>query len=167
MKHGEDGLQQEKVLDSLVDWMVYTEDEMSQAFIGALAKQAGMPIKTIRYYEDVRLLPKATRTAAGYRLYSPDAVDRLQFIKKAQNLGLQLEEIKEVLELADRGRCPCGHVQELLKKRLAELQRKIADLRLIERRVKQAIKQGCPPNFKPRGKAICPTIQRQPTTKGR
>ncbi|MDP3723870.1 MAG: heavy metal-responsive transcriptional regulator [Candidatus Omnitrophota bacterium] len=136
-------------------------------YISPLSKQAGVPVKTIRYYEDAGLLPTPSRTASGYRLYSPDSADRLHFIKKAQNLGLRLDEIKEILDLADRGRCPCGHVQTFLKTRLHELQRKIADLRLIERRVKRAVRQGCPPNFKPRGKAICPTIQRQPITKGR
>jgi len=141
---------------------------MAQPFyISALAKQAGVPVKTIRYYEDVGLLPNPSRTASGYRLYAPEMTDRLLFIKKAQNLGLRLDEIKEILELADRGRCPCGHVQAFLKTRLGELQQKIADLRLIERRVQGAIRHGCPPHFKPRGKAICPTIQRQPTTKGR
>jgi DNA-binding transcriptional MerR regulator len=142
--------------------------EMAQTFyISALSKQAGVPVKTIRYYEDVGLLPQPSRTASGYRLYASDTADRLQFIKKAQSLGLRLEEIKDILELADRGRCPCGHVQAFLKTRLQELQQKIADLRLIEQRVKRAVRQGCPPNFRPRGKAICPTIQRQPTTKGR
>lgn len=140
---------------------------MSQNFIGVIATQAGVPIKTIRYYEDIGLVPKPARTASGYRLYDPGMVDRLQFIKKAQNLGLRLDQIKEILELADRGRCPCGHVQTFLKNQLRELQQKIADLRLIERRVKLAVKQGCPPHFKPRGRAICPTIQRQPAKKGR
>ena len=140
---------------------------MSRGFIGTLAKQTSVPIKTIRYYEEVGLLPKPTRTLSGYRLYAPDAADRLQFIKKAQHLGLRLDEIKEILDLADRGRCPCGHVQDLLKKRLTELQRKIADLRMIERRVQGAVRQGCPPNFKPRGKAICPTIDRQRLIHGR
>ena len=134
---------------------------MSHAFIGAVAKQAGVPIKTIRYYEDVGLLPKATRTAAGYRLYSSDTVDRLQFIKKAQNLGLRLADIREILELADRGRCPCGHVQRLLKARLGELREKMAAMRTLERRLKDATTRGCPPNFRPRGKAVCPTIERQ------
>jgi len=131
-------------------------------YISTLAKQAGVPVKTIRYYEDVGLLPNPSRTASGYRLYAPDSADRLLFIKKAQNLGLRLDEIKEILDLADRGRCPCGHVQDVLKKRLKELQQKIADLRLIERRVKTAVRRGCPPNFRPKGKAICPTIDRQP-----
>ncbi len=147
--------------------MVYTTGEMTQVFIGTLARQSGLPIKTIRYYEEVGLLPKPSRTPAGYRLYAPDAADRLVFIKKAQNLGLRLDEIREILDLADRGRCPCGHVQDLLKKRFKELQQKIADLRLIEGRVERAIRQGCPPHFRPKGKAICPTIDRQPARKGR
>jgi len=142
--------------------MVYTEGEMSGTFIGTVAKQAGVPIKTIRYYEEVGLLPKPPRTATRYRLYPPDTVDRLVFIKKAQNLGLRLDEVKGILELADRGRCPCGHVQRVLKMRLEELRRKITDLRLLEGRIQQAVRRGCPPNFRPRGKAICPTIERQP-----
>lgn len=132
---------------------------MKPIFIGVVAKQSGLPIKTIRFYEGVGLLPKPHRTASGYRLYEPETADRLQFIKKAQNLGLKLDEIREILDLADRGRCPCGHVQDVLKKRLKELQQKIADLRLVEGRVRSAIRRGCPPSFKPKGKAICPTIQ--------
>jgi DNA-binding transcriptional MerR regulator len=134
---------------------------MAQHFIGILAAQAGVPIKTIRYYEERGLLPKPPRTASGYRLYPPEIADRLQFIKKAQSLGLRLENIKDILDLADRGRCPCGHVQHLLKLRLWELNRKIADLHLIERRVAAAIRRGCPPRFRPHGNAVCPTIERQ------
>lgn len=141
--------------------MVYTNGEMSEVFIGVVAKQAGVPIKTIRYYEDIRLLPTVPRTPARYRLYPPGMVDRLVFIKKAQCLGLRLEDIKEILELVDRGRCPCGHVQRFLKVRLAALRSKIADLRLLEARIQHAVQRGCPPNFRPRGKAICPTIDRQ------
>lgn len=134
---------------------------MSRSFIGALAKQAGVPIKTIRYYEEVGLLPKPSRTTSGYRLYESESADRLQFIKKAQSLGLRLAEIKEILDLADRGHCPCGHVQRLLKFRLQELNRKIADLHLIQQRITAAVRSGCPPNFRPKSKAICPTIDRQ------
>jgi len=134
---------------------------MRDRFIGAIATQSGAPIKTIRYYEEVGLLPRPARTAARYRVYSPEIVDRLHFIKKAQSLGLRLTDIKEILDLADRGRCPCGHVQRVLKIRLAELRRKIADLRLLEGRIRQAVQGSCPPNFRPRGKAICPTIERQ------
>lgn len=134
---------------------------MSDRFIGTIATQSGVPIKTIRYYEEVGLLPKPPRTASRYRLYPPGIVERLQFIKKAQNLGLRLGDVKEILELADRGRCPCGHVQRLLKLRLQELKRKIADLHLIERRIIVARRSGCPPRFRPHGRAVCPTIDRQ------
>lgn len=144
----------------LTGWFIL-EVEMNQTFIGAIAKQADTPIKTIRYYEAVGLLPRPPRTTSRYRLYPPATVERLAFIRKAQSLGLRLDEIKEVLELADRGRCPCGHVQRVLTTRLAELKRKIADLRVLERRIQQATRRGCPPNFRPRGKAICPTIERQ------
>ena len=137
---------------------------MEQMFIGRLAQEAAVPIKTIRYYEDIGLLPKPARTASGYRLYPPEIAGHLQLIKKAQSLGLRLKDIHEVLELADRGRCPCGHVQTLLKARLEELQRKIEDLRLVERRIAAAVRTGCPPNFKPKGKAMCPTIDRQRIT---
>ena len=140
---------------------------MSQHFIGVIATQAHVPIKTIRYYEDVGLLRKPARTASGYRLYDQDIVDRLQFIKKAQGLGLRLQDVKEILDLADRGRCPCGHVQQLLRKRLRELQEKIADLTVLERRIALATRRGCPPSFRPKGKAICPTIDRQRLVKGR
>ncbi len=135
---------------------------MGQAYIGALAGKAGVPIKTIRYYEDIGLLQKPKRTPSGYRLYGPESAVRLAFIKKAQSLGLRLDEIKEILDLADRGDCPCGHVQEVLKTRLGELKQKISDLRLVERRIELAVRKGCPPNFKPRGKAVCPAIDRQP-----
>lgn len=134
---------------------------MKNAFIGTIAGQANVPVKTIRYYEEIGLLPKPARAASGYRLYAPEIVTRLEFIKKAQNLGLQLKNIKEILELADRGRCPCGHVQAVLRNRLSELRQKIADLRMIERRVDAAVRRSCPPDFRPRGKAICPTIERQ------
>lgn len=131
-------------------------------YIGELAKQAGVPAKTIRYYEDVGLLRKPPRSDGGYRLYPEETTGRLVFIKKAQSLGLRLEDIKEILDLADRGRCPCGHVQGLLTERLKELRQKITDLKAVERRLAEAARQGCPANFRPTGKAICPTIERQP-----
>ncbi len=131
---------------------------MRQTFIGTIAKQSGLPIKTIRYYEEIRLVSKPSRTASGYRLYEPETVDRLQFIKRAQGLGLRLDDIRDILNLADRGCCPCGHVQKVLELRLNELRQKIADLRDLEKRLRVAVKRGCPPNFRPKGKAICPKI---------
>ena len=131
------------------------------AYISEIAQLADVHIKTIRYYEEVGLLPKPKRTASGYRLYETDTVDRLIFIKKAQSLGLQLKDVKEILDLSDRGKCPCGHVQQVLKHRLEELREKLNSLQLLEHRLTTAIRHGCPSGFRPKGKAICPTIEKQ------
>ena len=128
-------------------------------FIGVLAEETGVPIKTIRYYEDIGLLPKAPRTESGYRLYGQEAVEVLAFVRKAQNLGLSLSEIREILELSVRGRCPCGHVQQLLKKRLKALEDKIRDWRALRHRLAQAIRhprQAATQRVS--GVALCPQI---------
>jgi DNA-binding transcriptional MerR regulator len=77
--------------------------------ISKLATEVGLTADTIRYYEKAGLLPAPARTSAGYRLYGDDAADRLRFIKGAQRIGLRLREIKELLDIGDRGLCPCGH----------------------------------------------------------
>jgi DNA-binding transcriptional MerR regulator len=69
----------------------------------------------VRYYERLGLLPKPERTAAGYRQYQQDAVERLRFIKSAQRVGLRLREIAELLAICDYGLCPCGHSEALLR----------------------------------------------------
>ncbi|HBP86891.1 MAG TPA: heavy metal-responsive transcriptional regulator [Nitrospiraceae bacterium] len=138
---------------------------MKPLFIGKIAKQAGVPIKTIRYYEEVGLLSRAGRTSSGYRTYAFPVIDRLVFIKKAQTLGLTLKDIKSILDLADRGGCPCGHVQHTLKQSLQGLRQKIADLQEIEKKLVGAMRQKCPTDFRPSGSAICPKIQQKPKNK--
>ena len=79
--------------------------------VSALADQAGLSPDTVRYYERVGLLPEPACSAAGYRLYDQAAVGRLRLIKGAQRAGLRLREIGELLQVADRGQCPCGHTE--------------------------------------------------------
>jgi DNA-binding transcriptional MerR regulator len=81
----------------------------STVTVSTLARQVGVGPDTIRYYERVGLLPTPTRTPAGYRRYDDDIADRVRFIKGAQRLGLRLREIAELLQVRDRGGCPCGH----------------------------------------------------------
>jgi DNA-binding transcriptional MerR regulator len=100
--------------------------------VSALADQAGLSADTVRYYERVGLLPEPTRSAAGYRLYDHAAVGRLRLIKGAQRAGLRLREIGELLQVADRGQCPCGHTETLLRQRLAEVQAELDRLRGLE-----------------------------------
>ena len=97
--------------------------------ISALAESLGLRSDTLRYYERLGLLQPSSRSAAGYRLYDEEASERLRFIKGLQRMGLRLGDIKELLEVRDRGRCPCGHTQVLVDRRLAEVQADIEQLR--------------------------------------
>lgn len=100
--------------------------------IGELAVRAGVPVKTIRYYEDIGVLAPPARTASGYRNYDDTVVDRLTFVRSAQSVGLTLGEIREIVALRDRGETPCGHVTELLQRRAAEIEERIASLQRLQ-----------------------------------
>ena len=96
--------------------------------IGELAAAVGLNPKTIRYYEQIRLLPAQARTASGYRVYGPDDEDRLRFIGKAKAIGLSLKEIGEILNLRRDGERPCEHVLALLDRKLAEVDAQVRAL---------------------------------------
>lgn len=98
--------------------------------IGAIAEAAGTTPSTIRYYESVGLVGPPPRSAAGYRDYPPEVLDRLRFIRDAQASGLTLAEIQSVLELKDTGRRSCEHTAALLDRHLAELDGQIERLQL-------------------------------------
>jgi len=99
--------------------------------IGELAERSGVSAKTIRYYEDIGLLPAPARSGSGYRDYEPSTADRLAFIRAAQAVGLSLGEIRGIVALRDEGQTPCGHVLDLLRSRAADLDRRIAELRAL------------------------------------
>jgi len=103
--------------------------------IGQLAKRARLNPKTIRYYEEVGLMPKAARSESGYRLYTEGEITRLQLIRRAKLLGLSLQESKEVVEYATTGRCLTleGHLLELLSTKMARVEAQIAELRLLRK----------------------------------
>jgi DNA-binding transcriptional MerR regulator len=96
--------------------------------IGELADRLALNPKTIRYYEQVGLMPTPQRTANGYRLYQESDAERLTFIRTAQRLGLGLDDIREVLAFRDRGQAPCGHVRALIADQADQLDRRIAEL---------------------------------------
>ena len=89
--------------------------------IGEVAERSGVPAKTIRFWEDQRLLPAPARTAVGYREFDPAVLERLAFIRHAQAAGLTLEHIRQVLDIRDEGQPPCVHVAGLIARRLAEV----------------------------------------------
>ncbi len=98
--------------------------------IGELAKELHLNPKTIRYYEEVGLLPKPRRSESGYRIYSQDEMGRLQLVKRAKALGLSLAEIKELVEYAIDGRCSAleHRLLSLVEAKLGEIDQKIRDL---------------------------------------
>lgn len=105
--------------------------------IGALAKTSGVNPKTLRFYEDAGVLAPAGRSANGYREFTPDAVDRLNFIRRGRAAGLTLAQIREVIEIRAGGATPCRHVKELLASRLTALDQQIAELQALRQTVVQ------------------------------
>lgn len=107
--------------------------------IGELAKTVGITPDTIRYYEREGLLPPPPRAANGYRDYQPATIDDLQFIRKAQALGLKLSAVREVLEISSGGEQPCEHVRATVASRLAEVEYRLKELRELRSTLRETL----------------------------
>jgi MerR family mercuric resistance operon transcriptional regulator len=106
-----------------------------------IAQRTGSNLETVRYYEKVRLLPEPPRTASGYRSYDTTHERRLRFILRARELGFSLEEIRELLRLVDERDRPCAEARDVAAAHLADVRSKIADLRRMERVLKNVVMQ--------------------------
>ncbi|MBI4597430.1 MAG: MerR family transcriptional regulator [Candidatus Omnitrophica bacterium] len=137
---------------------------MAQYQIGEIAKKVALTPKTIRYYEAIGLLPKASRTLSGYRAYDATTLDRLEFIRKTQHLGLRLREIRDVVQLLESRQCPCRAVEQLLRQRLKELDISRAELQGQIRRVRHALRQARRAHWLKHVRARSPRQQPPPTT---
>jgi MerR family transcriptional regulator, copper efflux regulator len=96
--------------------------------IGQLSVETGVPTKTIRYYEEIGVLPAPPRSPNGYRDFTDEAVERLRFIKDSQSTGLTLNEIATILEMRDQGESTCDHVAALLESHLEQIERQLETL---------------------------------------
>jgi DNA-binding transcriptional MerR regulator len=96
--------------------------------IGELAAHFGLNSKTIRYYEEIGLLPRAGRSDSGYRLYDERNIERLGFIRRAKTLGLSLDEIRDILFAQAGGEQPCGQVLDLINRKISAIDQRIAEL---------------------------------------
>ena len=124
--------------------------------IGDLAKRAGVSVDTVRFYERRRLLPRATRTGGGFRLFTTEAVECIRFIKQAQELGFSLEEIKGLL--ATGGADECRKVRDLLRVKLSELDDRLKAMNGF-RRVLARHLSACEGELKRHGgSACCPVV---------
>jgi DNA-binding transcriptional MerR regulator len=96
--------------------------------VSDVACAADVTTDAVRYYEKIGLLRPPVRTSAGYRMYHETTVERLRFIGGAKRVGLRLREIAELLEVMDRGQCPCGHTEAMLRAGIAaELDRELQE----------------------------------------
>jgi len=123
--------------------------------IGRLATEAGVNLETVRYYERQGLMPKPPRTASGYRLYSADAVRRLRFIKRAQELGFSLREVRELLLLRVSRTAKANAVRVRAESKIADIEAKIRTLESMKKSLRKLAQScnGCAPISK------CPILE--------
>jgi DNA-binding transcriptional MerR regulator len=131
-------------------------------FIGKVARQTGLSVHTIRFYETEGLLREPARTNSGYRVFSPQTIEQLQFIRKAQELGFSLGEIRELLVLKDRSTNACSHVKSLVEEKLASVCEKLRELEGMEKDLRSVLAE-CRRQLKRRhsgGERRCPVLVR-------
>ena len=107
--------------------------------IGGLAASTGVKVPTIRYYEGVGLLPKPPRTDSNRRLYDGDAVRRLRFIRHARELGFEIDDIRQLLTLADEPNRPCREVDAIAHRHLVEIESRLRRLKALKTEVSRMI----------------------------
>lgn len=103
--------------------------------IGELAKQTGCDVETIRYYERAGLLPEPSRSDAGYRLYQPEHLERLQFIRHCRSLQMCINDIKVLLDFKSQPTIECKGVNELLDRQIALLRNQMLKLQSLEQQL--------------------------------
>lgn len=109
--------------------------------IGDLAKATDTKVETIRYYERIGLLPEPERTAGNYRSYEAAHLGRLSFIRRARELGFSIDQVRNLLGLADQKDRSCETVDAIAREHLADVDRKIADLKGLRRELDALIRQ--------------------------
>lgn len=109
--------------------------------IGELAKQAGVSVQTVRFYEQRKLLSEPARTESGYRQYGPEEVKRLSFIRQAKALGFSLDEIRNIIRSRGRGECPCTDVIAIADRHLADVTEQIEKLERFKQELSRAVRR--------------------------
>jgi DNA-binding transcriptional MerR regulator len=103
--------------------------------VSKLAAEVGVNADTIRYDERAGLLPPPSRNQSGYQVYGDGAAERVRLSKGVQRFGVHLREVRELVQVLDRGACPCGRAQALVVKRIAEVDKEIAELARVRDRL--------------------------------
>ena len=134
--------------------------------IGEVAAKSGVSRKALRLYETAGILPSPRRTASGYRTYGPETLSILAFVARARRLGFHLNEIREVVGMRRSGRCPCPHVLELVRRKIGELDRTLADLTDVRHGLHELLKTSARSAQGSRA-AVCHHIERLTLVKER
>ena len=130
--------------------------EKTELQIGQLAARTGVSIDALRYYERLKLLPRARRSSGGFRLFTLEHIERVQFIKQAQELGFSLEEIKSLL--ATGGADECRKVRNLLRLKLSELDNRLKAMKGFRRVLAKQL-SACDEELEQHGEsACCPVV---------
>lgn len=108
--------------------------------IGPLSRATDVKVTTIRYYESIGLLSEPDRSASGQRLYDDAAFDRLRFIRHARDLGFGVSEIRELIELQTNSGDDCGRIDEIARRHLTEVRRRLSQLEALEGELKRMLK---------------------------
>lgn len=114
---------------------------MSDFTIGVLSKETGCKVQTVRYYEQVGLMPEPHRSEGNQRLYDRNHVVRLRFIRHARDLGFTIEEIRELLDLSDTPDQPCADIDAIASRHLSKVDEKIAQLSLLQTELSRMVDQ--------------------------
>jgi len=122
--------------------------------IGELAALSGVHLETIRYFERIGLLARPERSGGGHRLFSPGHLARLNFIRRAREMGFSQDEVRALLSLSDGELASCGEVKMLAENHLAKIRRKLRDLKRLERLLASTVAQ-CTGGKLPK----CPVIE--------
>jgi DNA-binding transcriptional MerR regulator len=110
--------------------------------IGEISELSGVPAKTIRYYEEIGLIPPAERTANTYRVYTEVDVDRLRFIRSARALDFSLQDIEEILAFRDREEPPCQYVMDLMANHIEQISDRVTELERLRRELRHLVDVG-------------------------
>lgn len=107
--------------------------------IGEMARKGGVTVQTVRFYERHGLLPNPPRKESGYRVYGPEDLRRLLFIRHAKALGFSLDEIRGILRMRERKQCPCGSVLSLAERHLQDVEQQIRQLSRFRDELRRAV----------------------------
>jgi len=128
--------------------------------IGDVARQTGLTVDAIRFYEKERLLQQTPRTSGGFRLFSAQDVERVQFIRQVQELGFSLSEVKELLVLRSGSVEACSRVRGMLEQKLVKVRHHIRELHTLAGELKSAMQQCDTAQSRKRGsRQPCPVLE--------